>query len=243
MEHARQRTPEHFGVGLGEIAEIEGSKYIFNGKDLQPLRGRDMAHSLQTYNGRFMWPLQPYADEIDYLSVAHGIACEFRYGNQSPFPYPVAWHSVALSHVVPSHLAKAALIHDASEAYLKDIPRTIRRQEPFKSMYEEIEERLLRVCFEHFGVDYGLMDTDEFLYYDIKMSWSEMHVWAHENAVFQAKMNAMADADALAAGVRQSELIEGAKDPTYIQWVEKCPRHDVWQNAEKAWLERYHELF
>ena len=244
MAHARPRTTEpHFGVGLGDVVTIDGVRYIFNGKDLQPLRGRDMAHSLQTYNGRFMWPLQPYADEIDFISVAHGIACEFRYGNQSPFPYPVAWHSVALSHVVPRHLAKAALIHDASEAYLKDIPRTIRRQEPFKSMYEEIEERLLRVCFEHFGVDYGLMDTDEFLYYDIKMSWSEMHVWAHENPVFQAKMNAMADADAMAAGVRQSELIEGAKDPTYIHWVEKCPRHDVWQNAEAAWLERYHELF
>ena len=228
-------------VSLGEIVELDNGLYINNGKDLQPLRGRSMAHSLQTYNGRFMWPLEPYADEIDYLSVAHGIACEYRYGNQSPFPYPVAWHSVALSHVVPPHLAQAALIHDDSEAYLKDIPRTIRRQEPFKSIYEEIECRLLKVCFEHFGVDFALMDTEEFLYYDVKMSWAEMHVWARENRVFKAKMIAMSDGDsALMLG---RSPIEDATDPTYIEWVEKCPRHDVWQNAEKAWLERYNEIF
>ena len=192
-----------------------------------------MAHSLQTYNGRFMWPLQPYADEIDYISVAHGIACEFRYGNQSPYPYPVAWHSVALSHVVPPYLAPAALIHDASEAYLKDVPRTVRRQEPFKTIYEAIERRLLKVCFEYFDVDFGLMDTEEFLYYDVKMSWSEIAVWGRTNPVFAAKMIAQ----------RDHISIEDAHDENYIQWVEKCPRHDVWQNAEAAWLERYHELF
>lgn len=248
MGHARLRTPElavrllheplDDVVELGGIIELDNGLYINNGKDLQPMRGRDIANSLQTYAGRFMWPLEPYADEIDYISVAHGIACEYRYGNQSPYPYPVAWHSVALSHVVPKHLAQAALIHDASEAYLKDIPRTIRRQEPFKSIYDEIEERLLRVCFEYFDVDFDLIDNDEFLFYDVKMSWSEMHVWARENAVFKAKMISKSSSEHL-----MGQPIEQAKDPSYIEWVEKCPRHDVWQNAEKAWLERYDELF
>ena len=231
-------------VSIGEIVTIDGEGYIHNGQEMQPLRGRDMAHSLQTYNGRFIWPLDAYPDEVDAVSVAHGLACENRYGNQSPFPYPVAWHCVALSHVVPAHLARAALIHDASEAYLKDIPRTIRRQEPFKSMYEEIEERLLRVCFEHFDEDYDLMDSEEFLYYDVKMSWAEMHVWARENPVFKAKMVSMSGIDAkMFSSVQQGQLIAEAKDPTYIDWVEKCPRHDVWQNAERAWLERYFALF
>ena len=228
MVPKRQRTSNT----LGTIIEHDGEQYIDNGKEWQPLRGRSMAHSLQTYGGRFMWPLEPYADEIDVLSVAHGIATEFRYGGQSPWPYPVAWHCVALSHVVPPHLAQAALLHDASEAYLKDVPRTIRRQEPFKSIYDAIERKLLIACFEHFDVDFALMDNDEFLYYDVKMSWSEMIVWARENPVFRAKMICQDD-------VR----IEESQDPDYIHWVEDCPRHDVWQNAEKAWLARYHELF
>jgi len=137
-----------------------------------------------------------------------------------------------LSHVVPQKYAQAALLHDASEAYLKDIPRTIRRQEPFKTIYDAIERKLLIACFEHFNVDFGLMDNDEFLHYDVKMSWCEMEVWSRYNSVYRAKMNCQTDVD-----------IEEALDEDYIGWVEKCPRHDVWQNAEAAWLERYNELF
>lgn len=240
MGHAKLKTPditvrlshERDAVALGEIVELDNGLYINNGIDLQPLRGRIMAHALMTYSGRFIWPLEPYSDEVDLVSVAHGIACEYRYGNQSPYPYPVAWHSVALSHVVPQKYAQAALLHDASEAYLKDVPRTIRRQEPFKTIYDAIERKLLIACFEHFDVDFGLMDNDEFLYYDVKMSWCEMEVWSRFNSVYRAKMNCQTDVD-----------IEDVLDEDYIEWVEMCPRHDVWQNAEAAWLERYNELF
>jgi hypothetical protein len=231
-------------VSLGEIVELDNGLYVNNGKDLQPLRGRDIGDCLQTYNGRFIWPLEPHADEIDVKSVARGLACEFRYGNQSPFPYPVAWHSVALSHVVPPRFAQAALIHDAAEAYLKDIPRPIKRQEPFRSIYEAIEERLLRVCCEFFGVDYALIDNEEFSHYDIKMSWAEMHLWKHENPVFAAKFACQVPAD-----------VEDSLDDDYIYWANRCPRpnswkngdsfssQEVWQRCEHLWLERYNELF
>jgi len=232
MGHAKQIIPEP--VKPGTIANINGDDHIFNGLDWQSLRGRDLAHSLQTYGGRFIWPLEPYADEIDVRSVAHGLACEVRYGNQSPYPLPVAWHSVALSHVVPQKYAQAALIHDAAEAYLKDVPRPIRRQEPFKTMYGDIEERLLEVCFDHFDVDFGLMD-EEFLFYDIKMSWCEMTVWARTSLVFEAKLNVLHQSS--------PELIEDSRDEHYIDWVERCPRQAVWQSAEAAWLERFDEIF
>ena len=232
MGHAKQVTPEP--IKPGTLINIEGEQHIFNGLDWQPLRDRSLMHSLQTYGGRFIWPLEPYADEIDYLSVAHGLACEVRYGNQSPYPLPVAWHSMALSRVVPQKYAQAALIHDAAEAYLKDVPRPIRRQEPFKTLYGDVEERLLKVCFEHFGVDYALMD-DEFLFYDIKMSWCEMTVWAQTSPVFEAKLNVLHQSS--------PEIIEDSLDEDYIKWVERCPRHEVWQNAEAAWLERYNEIF
>jgi len=223
---------------LGETIELVDGEYINNGTDLQPLRGRDLAHSLQTYGGRFIWPLDPHADEVDVLSVAHGLACEVRYGNQSPYPLPVAWHSLALSHVVPPEYAKAALIHDAAEAFMKDVPRPIRRQEPFKGVYDGIEEKLLRACFEHFDVDYNLMDNEQFLFYDIKMSYCEMRVWAKTSKVFEAKVNNLFSKPN-AYGI----TIEDSFDEDYISWVERCPRHEVWQNAEKAWLERYYEIF
>jgi hypothetical protein len=233
MELAKPPT-----IRLGDIADINGEPHIYNGTDWQPLRGRLISNSLQTYGGRFIWPLDPYVDEIDYLSIAHGLACECRYGNQSPYPLPVAWHSLAMSYVVPSEYAQAALIHDAAEAFLKDIPRPIRRQEPFKGIYDAIEEKLLRVCFEYFGVDYNLMDNDTFLFYDIKMSFCEMTVWAQTSPVFAAKLNNLFDTPN-AYGV----TIEDSLDEDYITWVERCPRHEVWQRAESAWIERYNELF
>lgn len=232
MALAKQTIPEP--IKPGTIAHMNGDDHIFNGLDWQALRGRELGHSLQTYGGRFIWPLDPYADEIDFVSVAHGLACEVRFGNQSPYPLPVAWHSVALSHVVPQKYAKAALIHDAAEAYLKDMPRPIRRQEPFKSIYDAIEDKLLRACFEYFDVDYALMD-DEFLFYDIKMSWCEMTVWARTSPVFEAKLNGL--------HLSSPERIEDSLDQDYISWVERCPRQAVWQSAEIAWLERYNELF
>lgn len=237
MEPAKQTTidvttPE---LVLGAFMDIGGEEHIFNGTYWQPLRGRDLGHSLQTVGGKFIWPLQPYADEIDVISVARGLSTECRYGNQSPTPLPVAWHSVALSHVVPPEFAQAALIHDASEAFLKDIPRPIRRQEPFKSAYTAIEERMLRACFEYFGVDYALMDNEEFLFYDVKMSWCEMTVWGKVLPIYQAKMNGLHG--------RNQDAIEHSQDEEYIEWVERCPRHDVWQRSERAWLDRYAELF
>lgn len=220
---------------LGETIKLYDDTYINNGVALQPLRGRSLMHSLQTYSGKFMWPLDPHVDEIDYISVARGLSTECRYGNQSPYPYPVAWHSVALSHVVPPEFAQAALVHDAAEAYVKDIPRPIRRQEPFKSIYGPIEENLLEVCCNHFGVDYGLINNEEFLFYDVKMSLCEMRVWTRTHPVFEAKLNVLFNAD--------EDRIEDSLDEDYIKWVEKCPRHDVWQRAERAWIERYNELF
>ena len=238
MELAKQTMSSTTLAGnleLGQVIELSDGLHINNGTYLQPLHGRNLAHSLQTVSGKFIWPLDPRPDEIDEISIARGLSTECRFGNQSPYPLPVAWHCVALSHVVPSEYAQAALLHDASEAYLKDIPRPLRRQEPFKGAYEVVEERLLRVCFEKFGVDYDLMDNEQFLFYDVKMSWCEMTVWSKTHPVFEAKMNGLF--------ANNPKAIEHSKDQEYIEWVERCPQDNVWQQAENAWLERFDELF
>lgn len=52
----------------------------------------------------------------------------------------VAEHSVLLSYAVPPELARWALMHDASEAYLSDVIRPIK---PYLRGYYDIEERVL----------------------------------------------------------------------------------------------------
>jgi hypothetical protein len=213
---------------LGSMVFIDDQCYINNGNQLQCLHDRDLAHCLQTYTGKFFWPLQPRADELCIEDIAHGIACEYRYGNHSPYPYSVAWHSVALSYLVPEHLRQFALVHDAPEAYIKDIPRTIRRQEPFKSMYQEIDDRLMGVCCEFFGIEDQM---EEFYDYDILMSYSEMVVWAESNISYLAKLTAM------------NVNLEPARDPAWLEWVRDAPKHEHWQRSEARWRQRYDELF
>jgi hypothetical protein len=55
------------------------------------------------------------------------------------------------------HLKLAALLHDAAEAYLKDIPRSLKRQPAFAAAYGPMEAAVERVVFEAFGVDVEML--------------------------------------------------------------------------------------
>lgn len=108
---------------------------------------------MQTYTGVAFWPLDPRVEEINISDIAHALANTCRYGGHCTFHYSVAQHSVLLSkHVAPEH-ALWALLHDATEAYLVDVPRPVKR---FLTGYREIEDRLMAVIAERFGL-YGKM--------------------------------------------------------------------------------------
>lgn len=214
--------------GTITYSESDNDHLIYNGNVWQRLRGRDIRHCIQTVSGTFMWPLEPHEDEIHMEDIAHGLACEYRYANHSPYPYSVAWHSVALSHVVPDHLKKYALLHDAAEAYIKDMPRPIRTQKPFDTAYEEIDDRLTKVICSRFNIE---KQQKELLPYDIRMGHSEMAVWAEGNSIYLAKLYAV-----------KVDLMDAYHSES-IKWVRKCPQHDHWQKAKVVWQQRYEELF
>lgn len=104
---------------------------------------------LQTYTGKAFWPMDPRADEVDIVDIAHALSQLCRYGGHSRRFYSVAEHSVLVSQIVPPEAALQALLHDATEAYLIDVPRPIKRH---LGNYEQIETALALVIGEHFGV-------------------------------------------------------------------------------------------
>jgi len=65
--------------------------------------------------------------------------------------YSVAEHSVHVSRLCPLGDALWALLHDASEAYLVDVPRPL-KQLPEFAPYREAERRLQQVIAERFGL-------------------------------------------------------------------------------------------
>src|SRR5271166_1558879 len=119
---------------------------------------------IETNTGRRFYPLNPRAEDVDIVDIAHALAYQCRYGGHARFHYSVVQHSVLLADYAfkalptwPSDCAEhdglIMLMHDCAEAYLSDMPRPIKYVMP---QYLEIEKRLEEFLFPLFGLPYPL---------------------------------------------------------------------------------------
>lgn len=116
--------------------------------DLRPLVNR-MGDWMLTYSGRKYWPVDPWAADVSIVDIAHALSMQCRYGGHAGAFYSVAEHSVLVSQWVPQEHALVALMHDATEAYVSDVPRPLK---PHLASYEEIERRNWRVIATAFDL-------------------------------------------------------------------------------------------
>lgn len=107
---------------------------------------------IQTYTGRQFWPLDPREEDVDIVDIAHALSNICRYGGHVEQFYSVAQHCVFASHIVPAKFALYGLLHDASEAYLIDVPRPI-KHELGMEVYRAAESKLQALIYESFGLD------------------------------------------------------------------------------------------
>lgn len=99
---------------------------------------------IQTALGHQFWPIDPRPDEINEEDVGHALSLLCRFGGHCLRFYSVAEHSVLLARRVSPENRLWALLHDASEAYLVDVPRPLK---PFLSGYSEAESKIMAaVC-------------------------------------------------------------------------------------------------
>lgn len=110
---------------------------------------------IETYTGQAFYPLDPRPEEINIEDIAHALSLVCRYNGHVRRFYSVAEHSVLLAVTVPVQHRTAALLHDASEAYLCDLPRPIKRN---VTGYVEAEDVLMRAIAAKFGFAYPLPD-------------------------------------------------------------------------------------
>lgn len=104
---------------------------------------------MQTYSGRQFWPMDPRAEEIDIEDIAHALSMQCRYAGHCLRFYSVAEHCVHLSRKVSTENALWALLHDASEAYLVDVPRPVK---PYLTGYHRAEDFVMRAVAARFGL-------------------------------------------------------------------------------------------
>jgi hypothetical protein len=104
---------------------------------------------METVTGRQWWPLDPRPEDVALEDIAHALAHLCRFGGHCSRFYSVAEHSVLVSLVVPHEHALAALMHDATEAYLVDVPRPVKRH---LSNYKELEALAWSAIAARFGL-------------------------------------------------------------------------------------------
>jgi hypothetical protein len=107
-----------------------------------------------TSGGRSFNLLNPRTADVALEDIAHALALTPRFGGHCTEFLSVAQHSILVAELVassePGPLAQqVALLHDASEAYLVDMPAPIKRHLPDFKM---IEDRVQDVVFEAFGL-------------------------------------------------------------------------------------------
>lgn len=108
---------------------------------------------IRTFTGKYINPCEPDPELICIEDVAHSLSMQPRFGGHLPVFYSVAQHSVEVMRSVGSGIRMAALLHDASEAYLIDVPRPVKDQLP---NYREIEDKVMRVIADKFGFEWPL---------------------------------------------------------------------------------------
>jgi uncharacterized protein len=104
---------------------------------------------IQTSSGRMFWPMDPRAEDVCIEDIAHALALLCRYGGHCLRFYSVAEHCVLLSRYAPPEHKLWALMHDASEAYLVDVPRPIKYA---LGGYREAEKSIMGVICDKFGL-------------------------------------------------------------------------------------------
>lgn len=137
----------------------------------------------ESYTGRFFDLNGILPEHISLYDIAHSLALENRYGGHSSVPLSVAEHSFRVALAVEERwpkaderLYQAALLHDAHEAYAKDLPRPLKtwlRQ--FTGAYDLLCEELQAAIHRELGLPAHLPSE-----------WNETIKWA-DNALCRAE--------------------------------------------------------
>lgn len=104
---------------------------------------------IKTFTGIYFNAFDPQPDLIDIRDIAHALSQQPRYGGHLPKFYSVAQHSLYCSRLAPTHLKLCALLHDAAEAYLPDLPSPIKARMP---QFKAVENNIFSVILKKFGI-------------------------------------------------------------------------------------------
>lgn len=183
---------------------------------------------MQSFTGVQVWPLDPRIEDFRAEDIAHALACQNRFAGHAREPYSVGEHSVRASLAVDVSTCRtddqrrkvrlAALMHDATEAYLVDLPRPIKR-DPSMYGYRVAEERMATVIESWLRLPHGAFE------------WAAVK---HVDAVMlMTEARDLLTLPPAPWGAAQGKRVELLPD-TIVPWG--------WRETERRFLARFEEL-
>jgi 5'-deoxynucleotidase YfbR-like HD superfamily hydrolase len=158
---------------------------------------------ISTFLGNRFHPDGPHIDRIDLEDIAHGLAYQCRFNGQTRAFYSVAQHSVLVASVLPPDLHRAALLHDAAEAYLGDMVKPLKRLLP---EFGRIEAGVTQLIAQAFGVEFG---ADH----------------AQATPLQRQILEAIKRADMVALATEKRDLMPHSVEPwSYLQGIDPLPQ-------------------
>jgi hypothetical protein len=112
---------------------------------------------IQTLSGRRVNPLDAAPEDIDAADIARALSNTCRFGGHCRVFYSVAQHSAIVCDLLEERGATpdelmAALLHDAAEAYLGDLPHPLKHRSELGAAFRVAEKRLEAVIVERFAL-------------------------------------------------------------------------------------------
>lgn len=180
-----------------------------------------MSSVIETASGIAFNPILPDVRDIRAEDIAHALGHQCRFSGHTREHYSVAQHCVLVAELLKRwgcdrETIFRGLLHDASEAYLVDLPKPVKAL-PEMQPYRDAEARLQRLIFERYGLAPSEPTADA--------------------AVHRADMILLAT---------EARDLMPFRIPHWIKLTEKPMRDEVvpWapSSARRAWMARFVEV-
>lgn len=137
-----------------------------------------MPDYITTYGGTHFVPVKPEADKIHITDIAHALSLICRGNGHVKHFFSVGQHCIhcakeAIAREYSKRVCLACLLHDASEAYMSDVPRPFKKYIPEYTVYEG---KMLDIIYEKYlgsplteeEEEIVKLIDDDMLYFDLK---------------------------------------------------------------------------
>jgi len=148
---------------------------------------------ITTFTGKLVDVFDLRPEDVCIEDIAHALSQINRYGGHTAFPYSVGQHSTIMARELEyrrasNDICRQALLHDAAEAYISDLPQPIKREIPRFTEIEGVAWDAICKALDIEQVVHPLVYTldKEMVYHEAKF------LFLKRDPIWENELNAMA---------------------------------------------------